>query len=75
LVVPFIDTPFERCQRCNNYVMLDQTVQECATEHRCRDIENCPLKALFEAEQIKLQEFRKPKSRVSPSEKKPCHQK
>lgn len=37
------DSPFDRCPRCGEMVLLDQTLKECAREHHCQDIENCPL--------------------------------
>ncbi len=41
------DSPFDRCPVCREYVLLDQTQEECAREHGCENIE-CPLKRYFE---------------------------
>ena len=41
------DSPFEFCQRCREFVLLDQTQRECAREHRCRDASGCPLRRFF----------------------------
>ncbi len=41
-----IDSPFEICPVCNEYVLLDQTQKQCAREHRCENIE-CPLERFF----------------------------
>lgn len=40
------DSPLERCPVCKEYVLLDQTRQECAREHHCE--QRCPLKPYFE---------------------------
>ena len=39
-------SPFDVCHVCKQYVLLDQTKKECATEHDCR-IETCPLEQFF----------------------------
>lgn len=39
------DSPFEYCAVCGEYVLLDQTCEECAREHRCGT--SCPLQAFF----------------------------
>ena len=41
------DSPFTHCPRCNEMVLLDQTLKECAREHRCRDTKHCPLANFF----------------------------
>jgi hypothetical protein len=41
------DSPFEFCRLCGEHVLLDQTVAECAREHRCRDVAGCPLRRYF----------------------------
>lgn len=41
-----IDSPFEICSVCDQYVFLDQTYEQCAHEHHCENIE-CPLKKYF----------------------------
>jgi hypothetical protein len=41
------DSPFEYCTVCRKYVVLDQTQRECAREHRCGDVVNCPLRRCF----------------------------
>lgn len=40
-------SPFELCPVCKEYVLLDQTHRECAREHRCCDVSQCPLKRFF----------------------------
>lgn len=45
--MPLFDSPFERCPRCNAYVLLDQTARECAEEHHC-ELDHCPLAPYFE---------------------------
>lgn len=42
------DSPIERCPVCKEYVLLDQTQEECALEHRCKPPAGCPLKRYFE---------------------------
>ena len=39
-------SPFEVCEVCKGYVLLDQTQQDCAREHNCQAV-NCPLKQFF----------------------------
>ncbi|TFH44483.1 MAG: hypothetical protein E4H01_11005 [Lysobacterales bacterium] len=41
-----IDSPFEICTVCDQYVFLDQTHEECAREHQCGQV-HCPLKRYF----------------------------
>lgn len=41
------DSPFDHCPRCGEIVLLDQTLKECAREHQCTDMSDCPLKKLF----------------------------
>lgn len=41
------DSPFDHCPRCGEIVLLDQTLKECAREHRCADTSDCPLQRLF----------------------------
>lgn len=41
-----IDSPFEICPVCDQYVLLDQTQKECAREHRCKNVQ-CPLQRFF----------------------------
>jgi hypothetical protein len=41
------DSPFEFCPACKAYVVLDQTLQECAREHRCHDVSKCTLQKFF----------------------------
>lgn len=41
------DSPFEYCPRYGEVVLLDQTLKECAREHRCTDTSDCPLGKLF----------------------------
>jgi hypothetical protein len=43
-----LDSPFEFCAVCREYVLLDQTLRECAREHRCTDLASCPLRRYFE---------------------------
>jgi hypothetical protein len=44
---PMFDSPFEFCLACKAYVVLDQTLWECAREHRCQDVSKCTLQKLF----------------------------
>ena len=39
-------SPFEGCEICRQYVLLDQTQLDCAREHDCH-VENCPLARFF----------------------------
>ena len=41
------DSPFEFCPVCKAYVVLDQTLRECAREHQCHDVSKCPLQRFF----------------------------
>ena len=41
-----IDSAFEVCSLCDEYVFLDQTYEECAREHKCAH-NQCPLKRFF----------------------------
>ena len=41
------DSPFEFCPACKAYVVLDQTLRECAREHRCQDVSKCTLQKFF----------------------------
>jgi hypothetical protein len=43
-----LDSPFEFCAVCREYVLLDQTQRECAREHRCTDLADCPLRRFFD---------------------------
>jgi hypothetical protein len=42
----YFDSPMELCPRCNNYVLLDQSQKECASEHQCTE-GDCPLARYF----------------------------
>jgi len=42
-----LDSPFDFCPHCRQYVLLDQTQRECAREHECRDRPACPLQCFF----------------------------
>jgi len=44
-----IDSAFEVCPVCNEYVFLDQTHKQCAREHHCENVV-CPLKRFFAPE-------------------------
>ncbi len=41
------DSPFEFCEVCKQYVLLDQTQRQCAREHGCTDSIACPLRRCF----------------------------
>lgn len=41
-----IDSPFEICPVCDEFVFLDQTQKQCASEHHCENIK-CPLQRFF----------------------------
>jgi len=41
------DSPFEYCPACRAYVLLDQTQQQCAREHACKELSKCALRRLF----------------------------
>ncbi|TAK87520.1 MAG: hypothetical protein EPO20_04265 [Betaproteobacteria bacterium] len=40
------DSPLDWCKVCKDWVALDQTVEECARQHRCHARE-CPMLALL----------------------------
>ena len=40
------DSPFHFCDRCAQYVVLDQSRRECARERGCR-VATCPLERYF----------------------------
>ena len=42
----YLDSSFELCPVCNEYVLLDQTQRECAKEHGCEG-KACPFAASF----------------------------
>jgi hypothetical protein len=42
-----LDSPFEYCRICRDYVLLDQTHAECVREHGCVEPLPCPLRAFF----------------------------
>ena len=42
----FFDSPIERCDREDCYVLLDQTQEACAREHGCTH-PHCPLARWF----------------------------
>jgi hypothetical protein len=42
-----LDTPFEFCTVCRDYVLLDTTQRQCAREHQCADAVKCPLQRYF----------------------------
>ncbi len=42
-----LDSPFEYCRICRDYVLLDQTRVECVREHGCAETPPCPLRAFF----------------------------
>ena len=46
-----IDSPFEFCPVCDEYVFLDQTHRQCAQEHHCENVK-CPLKRFFVGKEI-----------------------
>ena len=41
-----IDSPFEVCPVCDEYVFLDQSHRQCAREHHCGNMK-CPLERFF----------------------------
>lgn len=49
------DSPLEWCSRCKDWIALDQTVEECTKQHRCRDGE-CPMIARLLAPQRRKDE-------------------
>lgn len=40
------NSPLQYCTKCKQYVELDQTKDECATQHACGGLD-CPLVAVF----------------------------
>ena len=40
------NSPMDYCQNCKQYVVLDQTRSECATEHHCT-VTRCLLRRYF----------------------------
>jgi hypothetical protein len=46
-----IDSPFEICPVCDEYVFLDQTNRQCAREHHCGNIK-CPLERFFVGREV-----------------------
>jgi len=45
------DSPLARCEKCGQFVLMDQTVRECADEHRC-DARECPTAKFFEGAEV-----------------------
>jgi hypothetical protein len=43
------DSPFDLCEVCKQYVLLDQTKRECAYEHDCH-VAVCPFERVFAAD-------------------------
>ena len=41
------DSPVAPCPVCREMVLLDQTRRECAREHHCVEISDCPLERFF----------------------------
>jgi hypothetical protein len=41
------DSPFDFCNVCRGYVLLDQTVRQCAREHGCGAEATCSLAKYF----------------------------
>lgn len=46
-----IDSPFEICPVCDEYVLLDQTQGQCAREHGCENVK-CPLSRFFVGHEV-----------------------
>ena len=46
-----IDSPFELCPVCEEYVLLDQTQGQCAREHHCENVK-CPLARFFVGREV-----------------------
>lgn len=42
----YLDSSFQLCPVCNEYVLLDQTQRECAKEHGCEG-KVCPFAGSF----------------------------
>jgi hypothetical protein len=40
------ESPLEWCTACKEWIALDQTVEECARQHRCGE-RGCPMTALL----------------------------
>jgi hypothetical protein len=53
------DSPIERCTVCRQIVLLDQTQNECATEHGCGSRE-CALGKYFEGIRISTEKSGNP---------------
>ena len=47
----FIDSSFEICPMCDEYVFLDQTYRQCVHEHHCGNIK-CPLERFFVGREV-----------------------
>lgn len=58
------DSPIERCPLCEQYVLMDQTQQECALEHQCQMKEECPLNRYFTGKKYKTDEWGKTESPI-----------
>lgn len=52
----YLDSPFDRCRVCGEYVLMDQTQGECAQEHCCPDGTKCPLGGMFTGVEFKEDE-------------------
>jgi hypothetical protein len=39
-------SPFDVCDVCKQYVLLDQTQADCSREHHCQ-VAHCPLQRFF----------------------------
>lgn len=46
------DSPLYRCESCGEFVLLDQTVRECADEHHC-NAASCPVAAAFDESDVR----------------------
>lgn len=46
------DSPLEICPICEEYVLLDQSHDECAREHHCEHVK-CPLARYFTGKEMK----------------------
>jgi ribosomal protein L21E len=49
----FIDSPFEICPVCDEYVFLDQSYRQCAREHHCGNMK-CPLERFFVGSEVQI---------------------
>ncbi len=47
----FIDSPFDICPVCDDYVFLDLTQRQCAREHHCGNVK-CPLQRFFVGREV-----------------------